>query len=169
MRILRAHLAYLRYLLRHKRFVWQECRKMGLPWHVGLLHDWTKFLPDEWFPYVRWFHLEGGAEAFAQAGRLPPDLPLPLERAVLLHKHRNRHHWEHHVIPGPEAPRALEMSETDRRECLADWRGAGRAQGRPDTLLWYLDHKDAIVLHPATRAWIEKELGVDGYSRFLWG
>ena len=56
------------------------------------------------------------------------------------------------------APIALPMPDRYRREMLADWLGAGRAYGNPDTAGWYQDHKDGILLHPETRAWVEREL-----------
>jgi len=46
-----------------------------------------------------------------------------------------------------------------RREMLADWRGAGRAYGNPDTRQWYEKNKNQIILHDDTRAWLELELG----------
>ena len=50
----------------------------------------------------------------------------------------------------------MPMSSEARREMIADWRGAGQAQGQPDTQRWYLANKDKMQLHPETREWIEK-------------
>jgi len=52
------------------------------------------------------------------------------------------------------------MPEQYLREMLADWRGAGRAYGNPDTAGWYLKNREQIQLHPASRAWIEVMLDV---------
>jgi len=38
---------------------------------------------------------------------------------------------------------------------LADWRGAGKAQGAPDITLWYEAHGHKMQLHPDTRRWVE--------------
>jgi len=54
----------------------------------------------------------------------------------------------------------MPMPDRYRKEMLADWRGAGRAYGNPNTSAWYLENKDNIVLSPSTRDWIESELGV---------
>lgn len=54
----------------------------------------------------------------------------------------------------------MAMSDKATREMLADWRGAGKAQGTPDTQAWYLENRDKLILHPDTRAWIEDQLGV---------
>ena len=45
-------------------------------------------------------------------------------------------------------------------EMLCDWRGAGRAQGTPDTAAWYMAHGHKMQLHTGTRAWVERQLGV---------
>lgn len=52
----------------------------------------------------------------------------------------------------------LPMPDKYRREMLADWRGAGKAQGKPDTRAWYEANKNKIVLHAETREWIEANL-----------
>ena len=54
----------------------------------------------------------------------------------------------------------LPMPDRYRREMLADWRGAGRAYGNPDTRKWYEKHKHKIIIHAETRAWIESQLGL---------
>lgn len=53
-----------------------------------------------------------------------------------------------------------EMPDVYRREMLADWRGAGRATGNPDTKAWYLKNRHNMRLHPDTRVWIERELKI---------
>ena len=53
---MKAHALYLRYLLRHKWFVFQAGRKTGAPLWRLILHDWSKFTPAEWAPYARMFY-----------------------------------------------------------------------------------------------------------------
>lgn len=55
--------------------------------------------------------------------------------------------------------KVLEMPIDARKEMLADWRGAGRAQGKPDTVAWYHANRNKILLGDETRAWIEEHLG----------
>lgn len=50
------------------------------------------------------------------------------------------------------------MPDIYRREMLADWIGAGRALGKPETWVWYEANKEKMQLHPETRAWIEDKL-----------
>jgi hypothetical protein len=54
------------------------------------------------------------------------------------------------------------MAETDVREMVADWMGAGRALGKPDTRGWYEANKDKQQLHPETRALVERLLEAAG-------
>lgn len=58
---MKRHFAYLKYVLRHKYFVFREGLKLGVPILSLILHDWDKFLPDEWFPYARTFYAPDGA------------------------------------------------------------------------------------------------------------
>ena len=53
------------------------------------------------------------------------------------------------------------MPDKYRREMLADWMGAGRALGKPNTLEWYTANQGKITLHPETRQWIEEQLGYE--------
>ena len=81
--------------------------------------------------------------------------------AWLLHQKRGRHHWQWWVLPEDEGRlKVLEMPDPYRREMLADWIGAGKAQGHPDVVAWYRKHRDKMMLHPETRRWIEERLGV---------
>lgn len=58
-------------------------------------------------------------------------------------------------------PRSLPMPERYAREMLADWMGAGRAiTGRWETAKWYMGSRHNMVLHPDTRAYVERELGI---------
>lgn len=52
----RDHFAYLRYVVRHKVAVFDACKMLDVPLWRAIIHDWTKLLPCEWMPYVRWFY-----------------------------------------------------------------------------------------------------------------
>lgn len=43
---------------------------------------------------------------------------------------------------------------------IADWMGAGRALGKPDTALWYAQNYDKIKLHPETRTLIDNHFNM---------
>jgi hypothetical protein len=145
------HLAYGRYLLRHKWFVLLACRRTGAGLWRGLVHDLSKFLPSEWFAYAATFYAADGTSRYA------PDEQF--DAAWLHHQRRNRHHWQYWVLlqdGGREKP--LPMPERFVREMVADWMGAGLAQSKKDTRAWYLANRQNMRLHPLTEARAEQIL-----------
>ena len=149
-------MAYLKYIICHKWFVFWECVRLGIVWR-GLIHDWHKFLPGEWLPYARYFYNLDGTPKPTETGDPAFDF------AWLLHQKRGRHHWQWWILPEDEGGiKILPMGEKDRLEMLADWRGAGKAQGTPDTKLWYKANNQKMQLHPDTRRWLEGMLADGG-------
>jgi len=157
LRWLRMHLEYGWYLLRHKWFVFQEACALGIPW-LGIIHDWSKLWPDEWLPYARYFYGEPGATSGSDPA---------FDLAWLLHQKRNKHHWQWWVLQEDDGgTKILPMPDRYRREMLADWRGAGRAQGYGNnTPEWYEANKKKMQLHPDTRKWIEEMLALQKRDR----
>ena len=173
------HLKYLSYVLRHKWYVFVECCKMGIPF-AGILHDLSKFLPSEWFPYTENFygkrihnccdyvHLWGNQCSFNGSGigdgeQAPQceDFATPAYTlAWLRHQHRNPHHWQYWILTQDDGPIIMiEIPLRYRKEMLADWRGAGRAQGFSDnTATWYEAHRRKMILGLKTRAWVESNI-----------
>jgi len=125
------HLKYASYVFRHKWFVFQEARKLGVT-RQGITHDLSKFLPDEWFPYV---------ETFYGDGRKPKEaVKAAFNMAWLRHIHRNPHHWQHFLLQEDEGDAlTLDMPEAYIREMVADWKGAGKAQGHGDDVRDWFD------------------------------
>ncbi len=152
------NLKYANYVLKHKWFVWQEGRKLGVSRWQLLIHDWSKFLPSEWLPYAEFFY-----------GRYRTLLGAPhrldkqaFEGAWAAHLRRQPHHWQYWLLHADTGKvSALWMPPKYVREMVADWKGAGRAQGNTDTASWYLQRAENIVLHEYTRAMVEALLEVD--------
>lgn len=154
---MRKYLKYFKYIFRHKYFVLIECLKFGLIWQ-GIIHDWSKFLPDEFIPYANFFY---GGDTRKDRFYTPSQGTYEFNVAWLKHIHRNPHHWHHWVLyeDSENAP-PLEMPVKYAQEMICDWRGAGKAQGFTDSRAWYLKNKDKMVLAPATRLFVESLLGV---------
>ncbi|MFK0522316.1 DUF5662 family protein [Paenibacillus illinoisensis] len=137
--MLKAHCNYFLYILNHKLNVLIECWKEGL-YIQGIIHDWSKFLPAEFFPYAKKFY---------------SGIPLTLEDelkwqyAWLHHQHKNKHHWEYWVI-NPNTKEALPMPKKYVIEMVCDWRSFSRKWGKrvKDTTL---NLTDSIVVHPETK------------------
>lgn len=166
------HWRYLRYVLRHKWYVFIYGWQLGISW-LALLHDNSKFRPSEWFPYCEFFY-GPKRRPFSEASvygktyfwgiewrRSKEGVKEAFDMAWLLHQKRNKHHWQWWLLTNDQdAPRVFPMPDRYRREMLADWKGAGRAiNGREDALGWYRQNRDRMTLHEDTRAWIERELG----------
>jgi hypothetical protein len=159
---MRAHLKYLRYVLRHKWFVFLAARDLGIPW-LGFIHDWSKLLPSEWNPYVQFFYGKvAKAKRDATGYYKPTDTgDAAFDFAWLLHQRRNKHHWQWWCLSEDEGGlKVLAIPDKYRREMLADWIGAGKAQGTPDTHKWWLANNHKMRMHDDTRRWIEQRLEV---------
>lgn len=145
------HLAYLRYVLRHKWFVFLAGLRLGVPLWQLIIHDWSKFLPGEWMAYARTFYAPDGSKQYDPR----PDFDFAWNR----HQKRNPHHWQYWLLINDDGSiTALMMPDRYQREMLADWIGAGRALGKPHTAAWYATNKHKIPLNPATQRWIEAAL-----------
>lgn len=153
---MKAHWQYLKYVLRHKWFVFLYCLEYGLAWR-GIKHDWSKFLPSEWYPYVDFFYR--GTPSTKTGGSIAKRATPQFEIAWNHHQKRNDHHWQYWIRLGDDGTTlVLPMPHKVRLEMLADWRGAGRALGKPNTWEWYEANKEKMQLHPETREWVEGEL-----------
>lgn len=163
MKRLRPHFQYLRYVVRHKWFVYQEGRELGVGRLQLLFHDWQKFTRAEWGPYVQTFYGDAPFPRREDGGYDPNAVSEAFDLAWLHHqKCGGKHHWQYWVLPKDDGTtKAMAIPDRYRREMLADWRGAGRAiTGSNDSRAWYAANRDKMVLHPATRAWVDSQLAI---------
>lgn len=179
------HWKYLKYVVKHKFFVFKAGLQTQAPLLRLLIHDWTKFLPCEWVPYVdkfnrveeiaanekfreqvdkgvRFVHPGSAYLRFLWTARFRDAVDAAFDRAWLHHQHWNPHHWQHWCLlddsPSEPSgkPKLLKMPEHFAREMVADWMGAGRAiHGSWDIKPWYVRNVTNIKLHPETRAFVE--------------
>lgn len=157
---LKQHKDYLYYTFKHKYWVY----KVGvlfdnsLSWKWKLLtHDLSKFLPSEWFGYVRWKYeqtLEG------REGNVKNDRGFGWSWFLHMNK-RNPHHWQYYIYTDDNTGESypVEMGLKDAQEMLVDWAAAGIVRfGEPGLQKYYELNKDNIVLHLNTRAYVEDQL-----------
>lgn len=149
------------YILRHKWFVFVECCHLGIPW-LGIIHDWSKFLPDEWWAYARYFY--GDYPSWDEVKRIVPharvreDVQHGFDVAWLKHQHRNKHHWQYWLLMNDTEPdRLLPVPDKYIREMVADWRGASRARGA-DVRHWWKRHNHKVRMEEQSRARFQKLL-----------
>lgn len=152
------YIKYFCYVLRHKWFVFWVCLRFRLVW-LGIIHDWSKLLPDEFIPYARHFYGKSGIkEGRDESGYYKPTDTgdLDFDFAWLLHQKRNKHHWQWWVLPEEgNGSKILEIPHPYRLEMVCDWTGAGKAQGTKGSQFWYERNKHKLQLHEATRVFVE--------------
>ena len=167
-------LKYLWSVMRHKWFVFLAACELGVPL-LGIIHDASKFKSSEMLSYAKYFYGDYIYEKYEDA---PP--PIKNHAASLIsiksevdaafnkawndHQKCNKHHWQYWVLINDRSEpqiQAIPMPERYIREMVADWRGAGRAYGNPNTLGWYLGTRDKQIMHPETRKRVEELLGYE--------
>ena len=156
------HWKYLKYVLRHKWFVFLECVKEGLIWR-GIVHDMSKFNRAEWGPYIdKFFREEEPSDVVNTAFKV----------AFEHHFMQNSHHWNqycHQFIPHRKGSikevSPIPMPVTDVIEMVCDWRAMTRAQGASNvaerTRDWYLKNMGRMYMYPNTRKQVERLLVSD--------
>jgi hypothetical protein len=150
-------LTYLKYVLRHKYYVYVAGRGLGVPRFQLLIHDLSKLTLHEFLPYAVWFN---------QRPTDPVEVRIAendFNKAWLSHIHSNPHHWQHWILRlDSGGVEVLRMEEKYVREMVADWIGVGLTIGKgPDNAReWYLRNRETMSLHPQTRNRVEVLLGV---------
>lgn len=160
------HFRYIWYLFRHRWFVAFECFRRGL-FIRGITHDLSKLRPSEFFPYADFFYGKGrhrGKGNYEVHDVTDPWLQSRFDKALLLHFHRNPHHWQYWVLKRSRGGyKCLDMPVKDVIEMVCDWKAAGRVQhGKSsDVKSWYADNKSTMMLTDVTRTRIEFVLEKD--------
>ena len=159
---MRKHFKYLAYVLCHKYYVMKACFHAKLYWR-GLVHDLSKLLPSEWFPYVNHFHGPWAEEYMSDDDSIDP----PFDFAWLQHQKRNDHHWQYWILREDDGKtKVFPMPPDARMEMACDWLGANLAQGGTglygprSVQTWYSEKKGCMLLHKDTRKWVEEFLGL---------
>lgn len=78
---------HLRTITKHRHLVMRHCFKAGIPWR-GLLHDLSKYSPQEFIPGVRFYTGDRSPTAGER-------MKYGYSKAWMHHKGRNKHHYEY--------------------------------------------------------------------------
>lgn len=130
-----------------------------------MVHDFSKFMPCEWFPYVEKFYGK-------KVDKDEPDdyrywsargpIEAAFEHAWNHHQKANKHHWQYWLLTNDsDAPKhkPMQMPKAFVLEMVADWMGAGRAiTGKWEFFAWYQANKGKIILQEQTRTDVESLL-----------
>ena len=143
-------------ITKHKLTVMDLCFKVGLVWQ-GLAHDLSKYSLTEFMTGVRYYQ---GIRSPNAAERKEHGYSL----AWLHHKGRNRHHYEYWVDIDPARGWVgLKMPLRFVLEMVCDRIAASKVYSGNDytdavPLGYYLSKGEGKLLHPETRALLEKLL-----------
>lgn len=146
--------------LKHKWYILQAARKVGLSLWLALIHDLSKFSWAELPHYDRqFFGDKGDPEGFAVAW--------------LHHQNCNPHHPEYWVTRSDHShggsgavDGCLCMPMCYTREMVADWLGASKAYtGSWDMCSWLNKNLDSVHIHPRTRLDVETLLREMSYTQ----
>lgn len=148
---MKRYINYFKYVMRHKYYVFKAGLELGVPIWQLILHDWDKFTPLQFVSYAKAFYNNEGTPKYKPHAAF--------WRGWNAHQKNNKHHWQHWCLYTDKGVlEALPIPNNHRREMLADWIGAGRAQGKPNTKEWYDKNATVINIHTETRKWIEDKL-----------
>lgn len=150
---------HLKTVITHKCAVMKSCFKVGL-YKQGLLHDLSKFSPSEFLVGVKYY----------QGNRSPNNAEredIGYSSAWLHHKGRNKHHFEYWIdystkaIDGGMAPSKMPKKYVvemfmDRIAASKTYEKEKYTDSHP--LKYYQSGKCEILMHPETRALLEKLL-----------
>lgn len=143
---MKRHVSYLKYVIKHKWFVFIAARKCHVNMWQAVIHDWHKFLPSEWFPYAETFYLKNGRTQYNETPQFA--------YAWNLHQKRGKHHYQFWMLTWDRGNTiCLEMPEKYVREMVADWYGAGKAiTGKWGAEIWFKKklEEGSLHLHPNT-------------------
>jgi len=150
---IKALIDYFGYVVRHKFEVAKLCFHEGL-YLQGVLHDWTKFLPDEYIPFAYKFKWPS-EKTPEENNRIKTNFKCARDK----HFRRNRHHWKHWVLD-EQVRLALEMPDEYLIEMICDWKAIGIVKGDSARGFYEKDsHK--IILGSRTKSKLETILGIN--------
>lgn len=149
---------HFRTITKHKIEVAKLCFKIGLV-KQGLTHDLSKYSPTEFLMGARFYQGFRSPNAAEREFR-------GYTEAWLHHKGRNRHHFEYwldlsddpgmRLKPAPMPTRYVLEMLCDRIAASKTYKGAEYSDADP--LAYYERSKGHVIMHPETRALLEKLL-----------
>lgn len=151
-------LEHLRTINHHRKLVRQHCFAVGL-YRQGLMHDLSKYKPVEFLVGARYYQGNCSPNNAERAAK-------GYSSAWLHHKGRNKHHLEYWIdySTGEESKMCgMRMPVVYVVEMFCDRVAASKTYRREqytsaDAYDYYMRSKDHYLVHPETRALLEKLL-----------
>ena len=150
------YINYLKYVIRHKWFVFKAGMKyfpsLHMFWRL-IVHDISKFTPLEFIAYAKTFYKSDGTSQY--------DETMEFNQAWNHHQKCNLHHWQYWILKFDRGDiEELPMPEIYIQEMIADWLGAGKAiTGRYDNIFnWYEYAQPTKYMNSITKIRVEEIL-----------
>ena len=156
-------------LVLHIESVREYGRGLGIDEAQLQIHDLSKWSPEEFEPYARFFVKDGSRVD-------DDDVPDGMVAAWLNHIHHNPHHWQYWIFPDGYNPKGsnlengvMEMPQKYALEMVADWHGAGKAYtGSWDIQEWLIENMSRMTVHSETARYLREVLDSIGYGNVVW-
>lgn len=160
---------YDEYILEHKAnvtkaFDWisknlpeifpDEATKSEIEWLCTSAHDQSKYNPDEYDAYDKYFY--GNNRSFEVVNNF--------KLAWLIHIHKNPHHWQYWILVNDESDLGIEYLEIPFIyivEMICDWWSFSWKTGNLYEIFdWYAKHRDGMKINDDSRKKIEEILNL---------
>jgi hypothetical protein len=154
---MKQYINYFIYLIKHKLFVLKACKITKCPLWLGIIHDWSKFIPSEFFPYANRFYYPNGLQR-KNSQSLSEKQILLFDKAWWHHQKNNKHHWNYWVIVKDSGGlNSIPIPKLYIKEMIADWIGAGLSiNGKLDIKPWYYQNRKNMIIEKNTLYKIEE-------------
>jgi hypothetical protein len=144
---------YGKYVVEHKKHVYEAGRELGVPRLQLLKHDMSKFKPKQFVTYRDWFQGPKGVK-----GTNNKETYQAFRNSVDDHYNSSwnaGHHWRKHNL----APYQVPLQ--DRLESLADWYSVGKTNKFPNSdnfKQWYYSRRIHLPIDQQTKNEVERIL-----------
>lgn len=141
---------YFKTICRHKYYVFIECCKEGIIWQ-GIVHDLSKFSPQEFFASARYYNGDGNNYEY--------------QLAWIHHKNHNKHHWEYWIDRNYKNGKfkVVKIPEKYMKEMYADIVGASRAYNKDEfdkkePYKYFIENSRYWIMTNDDKIWLMKKL-----------
>jgi hypothetical protein len=147
---------HLKTVLTHKRWVYYYMSRLGYPWR-GLMHDMSKFSPEEFFDSVKYWD-----------GKRSPVLVAKERTGIsmswLHHRGRNKHHYEYWIDKLDQGGVPHKIPFKYVVEMVCDWLAACRTyEGQTENIFekeynWWCNKSKEAKIHNETKQLLHRLL-----------
>lgn len=152
------YLAFIWLFLRFKFYLVIAGLRLGVPFYMLLINDFSKLSIAEFGPYARKLYKQKDYDNYYTQTEINDEY----KEAQRIHYTTNKHHWDYYV---DESGEVTEMSENCVKEMLAGFFAASRTyNGHWDISGWLQESLSKMILHPNTRKNLYELLKQSGYE-----